>query len=366
MWLTDCFWYDTQAAISRREKEITVSIGEEDTKNLDGETREEPSFQDGEGEEIHKHEAGRCSRSNKRTKVSASGTWREGEQTWPDEKYATVLKGGGSESYQPNSTSFSCETMDMDRQGLYYENHQNLPRKHTPTTKTTPTAILHETNSNTTTSTSFTIYEDPADDRTEEVYSFHHLSFSLPESWHSCPGDNKENADDDYYDEDEAETIIDDFQSFEGSEDMDHRQLFQSQHQGQSQNHIVNVDMNADRPDEAASNLLSVNTGLWNMDPDGQPREQRTRLSSREFANPVTIDINPSTNDSTSTAENQPRHHSPPETQHEEEILNPSAIERLASMTWLGAPPRRFLGRGRTRESGHGLGQRRLQRFLGV
>lgn len=374
-WLTDCFWYDTQAAISHQEKEINASLGEEDTKSLDGGTHTERNDSQ-EEEETHGHEAGRFPRSNKRTKVSASGSWREGEQTWPDEKYDTVLKGGSGESYHSNSTSFSSsETMDMDRQGLYYdnqqnsENHQIFSKKHPPTTKTTPTtSFSNETNSISPTSTSFTIYEDPADDaRTEETYSFHHLSFFLPESWRSCPGDNKENADDNYYDEDE-ETIIDDFQFFEGSEDMDHRQLFQRQHQSQSQNHIVNVDMNADQPDEAASDLLSVNTGLRNMDLGGRTREQQTILSSREFANPDTeaIDINPSTNDSTSTAENQPRYHSPPETQHEEGILNPSAIERLASMTWLGAPPRRFLGRGRSRGSGHGLGRRRLQRSLGV
>src|SRR5699024_1706758 len=69
--------------------------------------------------------------------------------------------------------------------------------------------------------TRFTIYEDP-DDR-----QFHTLALlpRLPESWYECPGDNKENMEDDLYDDDDGHegfTPMDEFQSPEESDELNH------------------------------------------------------------------------------------------------------------------------------------------------
>lgn len=174
--------------------------------------------------------------SSKRTKISASGSWREGD----------IRTGNSQQDAMDWTTSFCSGTMDGSLSSPDHNKHQDIPPyasllsgTKTRATSSTPTSTSSTTSSpssksqrktktkiKTKTKTSslneeqtddntpfFTIYEDPEDHDLQEftldlgmgyglefglTYRYEHdLSpgIPIPESWHSCPGDDKENAD---------------------------------------------------------------------------------------------------------------------------------------------------------------------------
>lgn len=189
--------------------------------------------------EIPLHEQGSDSestheprRSNKRAKISASGSWREGDvHTDNDQQDAMDWTANSS------TTSLCSEMMDGSHSSPDRSKQQDAPpyasllsgaiTRATTSTSTTSTSTSPSSKSqrkpkteanpdDTASSSSFTIYEDPED---RDLQSFtldlgmgHGLEFGLtyrhehdlsspsipvpiPESWHSSPGDDKENAD---------------------------------------------------------------------------------------------------------------------------------------------------------------------------
>lgn len=172
-------------------------------------------------------------RSNKRAKISASGSWCEGD----------VRTGNGQQDAMDWTTSFCSGMMDGSLSSPDHSKHQDVP-PYASLLSGTKTRAISSVSTSTSTSTSpsskskrksktktktnplneeeaddnaqsFTIYEDPEDRGLQEftldlgmgyglefglTYRYEHdlspgIPIPIPESWHSCPGDDKENAD---------------------------------------------------------------------------------------------------------------------------------------------------------------------------
>lgn len=323
-------------------------------------------------------------RSTKRTKISASGSWREGDQERLD---ATVNAVGQQQhasgmDIMGSSSSSSTGTVDMDRKEGDDDSHESqdpdqkddsisVPYLNRPLS--TKKASAKSPGASTPNSANrFTIYEDP-DDR--QIHTLALLP-RLPESRYACPGDNKENMEDDLYDDDGYGdlTPMDEFQSPEESDELNHPHF----------QHLLNI--NGYQPD----GLL----GLGHVD-DVVRRRRFTPVEFAEVDTDVDMDMDMDVNedsetvgvdrqmdndsvnttltsaprpsgeagDTTSTpTQTTPRHNntrSPGSGEievdaEEDEMPRDSFRQR---MSFLDAPPRRFLGRN---------GQRRVHWFMGV
>ena len=349
-----------------------VTLGEDDDDEQEQEREQEKGEKTG-----HR-------RSTKRTKISASGSWREGDQAILDGTVTAVGQqqhASGMDIIGSSSSSSSTGTVDMDRKDDDDDSHKSqdpdqeddsisVPYLNRAlSTKNAPTTTPRTNTPNS--ATRFTIYEDP-DDR--QIHSLALLP-RLPESWYACPGDNKENMEDDLYDDDGYGdlTPMDEFQSPEESDELNHPHF----------QHLLNI--NGYQPD----GLL----GLGHVD----DVVRRRRFTPVEFAVETDVDMdmdmdvnedsetvgvdrqmdNDSVNttltsaprpsgeagDTTSTpTQTTPRHNntrSPGSGEievdaEEDEMPRDSFRQR---MSFLDAPPRRFLGRN---------GQRRVHWFMGV
>lgn len=347
----------------------TVTLGE------DGGQEQEPDQENG-GKTGYR-------RSTKRTKISASGSWREGDQerlgatvnAVGQQQHASGMDIIGSSSSSSTGTvetdrkdddDDSHESRDPDQDDSISVSHLNRPLSTKKASAKSPGASTHNA------ANRFTIYEDP-DDR--QIHTLAVLP-RLPESWYACPGDNKENMEDDLYDDDGYGdlTPMDEFQSPEESDELNHPHF----------QHLLNI--NGYQPD----GLL----GLGHVD----DVVRRRRFTPIEFAGLDTdvdmdmdMDVNEDSetvgvdrqmdNDSVNTTpisaprpsgeaadttstptQTTPRHNntrSPGSGEievdaEEDEMPRDSFRQR---MSFLDAPPRRFLGRN---------GQRRVHWFMGV
>lgn len=348
-------------------------------KGMDGTATLEEDDEKGQGQEKTGYR-----RPTKRTKISASGSWCEGDQAIIDTSVPAVQPRHASRTdivgSSSSSSSSSNGSVDMDRSlenqddddshesqvpDQEEDDSVSVPYPKPKPNRTIPTENASPTTTHINTSNStprFTIYEDPDDKQIRSLA----LIPRLPENWHACPGDNKENMEDELYDDGQGGlTPADEFQSSEESDESNHTHF----------QHLLNI--NDYRP-----------AGILRRHVDDAVR--RERFTPVEFAGVDTdvdmdmgmdMDINVDhhmDNDTVSTApatprpsgetghttptQSTPRHHNtrgPASGEIEvdvedEEMPRDSFRER---MSFLDAPPRRFIGRN---------GQRRAHWFRGV
>lgn len=319
-------------------------------------------------------------RSTKRTKISASGSWREGEQERPDASVTAVgqqQRASGMEIIGSSSSSSSTGTVDMDRKDDD-GSHESQDPDQEDDSITIPclNRALSTKNASTTprtntpnSATRFTIYEDPDDRQIHSLALLPHL----PEGWHACPGDNKENMEDDLYDDDghESLTPMDEFQSSEESDESNHPHfqhlLNINGHQPDGMLGLSQVDDVVRRRRFTPVEFAGVNTDV-DMDMDMNEDNETVDVDHQMDNNVNTAPLpapRPSgeAGDTPSTStQTTPRHHntrSPAsggiEVDVEEGEMPRDSFRQ--HMSFLDAPPRRFLGR---------TGRRRVHWFMGV
>ena len=345
-----------------------VTLGEDDDDEQEQEREQEKGEKTG-----HR-------RSTKRTKISASGSWREGDQAILDGTVTAVGQqqhASGMDIIGSSSSSSSTGTVDMDRKDDDDDSHKSqdpdqeddsisVPYLNRAlSTKNAPTTTPRTNTPNS--ATRFTIYEDP-DDR--QIHSLALLP-RLPESWYACPGDNKENMEDDLYDDDghEGFTPMDEFQSSEESDESNHPHF----------QHLLNINgyqpdglLGLSHVDDAVRRgrftpveFAGVNTDVdMDMDMDMDMNEDSETVDGHQMDSNVDTAPAPSprpsgeAEDTASTpTQTTPRSPASGEIEvdvEEEEMPRDSFRQR---MSFLDAPPRRFLGR---------TGRRRVHWFIGV
>lgn len=343
-----------------------------------GEDKDGEQEQDREQEKVDKNG---YHRSTKRTKISASGSWREGEQERPDASVTAVgpqQHESGMDIIGSSSSSSSTGTVDMGRKDDDGSHESQDPDQDDSITIPCLNRALSTKNSSTTprtntpnSATRFTIYEDPDDRQIHRLALLPHL----PESWNACPGDNKENMEDDLYDDDghESLTPVDEFQSSEESDGSNHPRFQHSLningYQPDGPLGLSHVDDVVRRGRFTPVEFAGVNTDV-DMDMDMDMNEDSEAVNvDYQMDNNVNTAPSPAprpsgeSGDTTTTStQTTPRHHntrSPASGEievdvEEEEMPRDSFRQR---MSFLDAPPRRFLGRN---------GRRRVHWFIGV
>lgn len=194
---------------------------------------------------------------------------------------------------------------------------------YSPLSSTFRNLHIHEHGTSSSSDSGFAIYEDPED---REIRDFR---FYLPEGWHSCPGDNKENTEDELYDQDE-EASTEEFDSFEGVEEINYQPRRQHlDHPLRTRDHRNYYhDYQSDSPNFSFNSYTDTGGGETGYRTERTPRHHD--IGSRA------IPVN-------------------------EEMVSPSSFREIrgaATMSLLRAPPRRFLGRGSRQSQVYG--------FLGV
>lgn len=310
-----------QAAIARREKMTSSfeSANETTTPNLKSPRLHERQIDEHEqrGDEAYEREteAGResCAQSNKRTKISASGSWREGDQTRPVTGAALCSI---ESSFSSLFSSSSTETVDMSATatatGRDSSNHdekeqdEEQSNTYSPLSSTFRNLHIHEHGAPPSSDSGFTIYEDP-EDRVIRDFGFY-----LPEYWYRYPEDDKENTD--RLDDEDEDTSTEEFELSDGGEEINHQRPRRRQHFDHSQDTRMYYyhDVQWSSPNISVDDYTDTGGG-------------ETRLTERS-----------------------PRNHGfGSRTVSFSEDEEPSFREvrgEAETMSFIGAPPRRFLG----------------------
>ena len=262
-----------------------------------------------------KTEAGgeRCAQSNKRTKISASGNWREGNQTRPvtgvalcsiESSFPSLFSSSSTETVDMSMTATGRDSSNRD------EKEQDEERSNTSSTlsSTFGNLHIHEHGAPPSSESGFTIYEDP-EDRVIRDFGFY-----LPEHWYRYPEDDKENTD--TLDDEDEDISTEEFELSDGGEETNHQRARRRQHFGHSQGTRMYYyhDVHWSSPSISVDDYMDTGGGEI-MLTERSPRNHR--LGSR------TVWFN--------------------------EDEEPSSFrevrgEAAETMSFLGAPPRRFLG----------------------
>ena len=271
------------------------------------------------GDKTYEHETKedheRCAQSNKRTKISASGSWREGDQKWPDEQatlhsiessVSSLFSSSSTETVDMSTAATSCDSFNHDEK----KRGEEQTNAYSPLSSTFRNLHIHEYGAPPSSDSGFTIYEDP-EDRVIRDFGFY-----IPEDWYRYPEDDKENTD--TLDEDE-DTSAEESELFEGGEEIDHHRPRRRQHFDHSQ------DMRMYYYHDVQWSSPNISVDEYTDTGGGEIRLTESNPRYRYFDSRT---VSFSENEDTSSFR---------------EVRG----ETTETMSFLGAPPRRFLGRGR-------------------
>jgi len=316
------YYSNRQAAIARREKNMTSSfdsVNETTTPNLKSPRLRERQIDEHEQgkDEVREREtetgSERCAQSNKRTKISASGSWREGDQAWSDKgaaldsvnsSFSSLFSSSSTETVDISATAISRDSFNHDEK----EQDEEQSNAYSPLSSTFRKLHIHEYGAPPSSDSGFTIYEDP-EDRVIRDFGFY-----MPEDWYRYPEDDKENTDG--LDDEDEETSVEESELF-GGEEIDHQRPRRRQHFDHSQ------DTRMYYYHDVQWNSPSISVDEY-TDTGGEIRLTERNPHLRYF-NSRMVSFS------------------------EGEELSSFREVRGATetMSFLGAPPRRFLGRGR-------------------
>lgn len=255
----------------------------------------------------------RCAQSNKRTKISASGSWRGGDHTWSakeaalhsiESSFTSLISSSSTETVDMSATAAGRDSSNHDEK----EQDEEQSNTYSPLSSTFRNLHIHEHGAPPSSDSGFTIYEDP-EDRVIRDFGFY-----LPEHWYRYPEDDKENTD--RLEDEDEDTSTEEFELSDGGEEIIHQRPRRHQHFNHSQDTRMYYyhDVQWSSPNISVDDYTDTGGG-------------EIRLTERS---PLNHGFGSRT---VSFSEDE-----------EPSSLREVRGEAAETMSFLGAPPRRFLG----------------------